>query len=33
MTKYALLGVALLATTLVSHVHAQPPLLDNWHDG
>lgn len=25
MTKYALLGVALLATTLVSHVHAQPP--------
>jgi hypothetical protein len=28
MTKYALLGVALLAMTLVSHVHAQPVIED-----
>jgi hypothetical protein len=28
MTNYALLGVALLATTLVSHVHAQPVVED-----
>ena len=28
MTKYALLGVALLATTLVSHVHAQAVTED-----
>ena len=28
MTKYAWLGLALLATTLVSHVHAQPVIED-----
>jgi hypothetical protein len=28
MTKYALFGVALTATTLVSHVHAQPVVED-----
>jgi hypothetical protein len=28
MIKYAWLGVALLATTLVSHVHAQPVIED-----
>ena len=28
MTKYALLGAALLATTLVSHVHAQAVVGD-----
>ena len=28
MTKYALFGAALLATTLVSHAHAEPVIED-----